>query len=1427
MDYMTELATDVFPWFTLDRSDTNDRRVYDKIDIVTALEQAITEDIAAEKVWAQGSDQGRLELLVDHFYANPSDAQTAAEILGFYPTFIRILAEEARREKHTLSDTLKELLFATATTVKEPDPQNAVKNVSSLDRIKAALHLNGDHPDDVEHRLLGDPVSVVEAAKQLKVAVPFALLLNLELDEIALSRRLRNAPDEEAALTQLREELDRINQALEQRARTDESANVMPTPDAGERFESWALALNERKREITRSLQEILSVQRKERTKTDSSTPDHSAAATGEAAASQSTTQTATLASRFRYSLRRASEANLLGLAFSGGGIRSATFNLGVLQALAEMDLLRKVDYLSTVSGGGYIASWLASWIKRQPPEGIRSVQRFLSPSRSPNPEADCVRPIRHLREYSNHVAPTPGFFSADTWTMIAIWLRNTVLNQAVLVLFLAALLMLPRGLFPWLFQLPTAYLIKVAVILFALACWSIGFNLGSFDREFWERNNLAEPNDPPSIRQEGNIVRTQQGLIQVSIVIPLFLSAFFFSSALVRWTPPLKPALVSGWRFEWVVGIAIAILLLAAQVYVHWREKYFRRFYVTNNPPRGWRLAAAIVVLVTVVIVSSLLGGLLVLAASRIVAAPVDISASGLAAWKAVLFGPDEAVVRLSRNWRIGISAAVMLFAAQMFVQWRGRYYRCFYEHANQPRGWQLLKAASVLLVIPLISSALGGLLIVNLGELISPTMGGVPATSAQEWRAIVFGPPAFVFVLSLVIVLQVGLLGRNFPDERREWWGRLGAWFSIYMLAWLLLFAIPIYGPLLLMRAGLWIKTAAALTWISATIGGVFAAKSPKTGVAADGALKNSTVRNIVSLVAPYVFIVGLLIVVATGAHLIFLRLDAPGFLTSHSIWDFAALEACYWALTTPTSFLGPLILSGLVLLVSVVLAWRVGVNEFSMHHFYCNRLVRAYLGASRPPGGRQPNRFTGFDLDDDTPLSEMVVAAETRYVGPYPILNSALNFVKSDDLAFQERKARSFVFTPLYCGYEFVDRRREAKWNSKLTRDGYRPTSTYAYSTGKGIHIGTAAAISGAAVNPNMGHHSSPSAAFLLTMFNARLGWWLGNPRHASTWQSSSPGLGLLYLLKELTAYTNDHSGFVNLSDGGHFDNLGVYELIRRRCRYVIVSDAEQDVDLNFGSLGNVIRKCRTDFGVDIDIRLDRIHRVTSSTYSEVHCVVGSIRYPDETRGTLLYMKSSLTGDEPADVLEYRSRQPAFPQQSTADQLFDESQFESYRALGYHVAQSTFRRAVDAAQAVAIEELFMQLEKHWYPPAPSGYSNSAKHISAYEALLERVRLDNRLSMFDGVFFPALPAALGTPPSAEQRDAFYTCTAMLDLMQTVYIDLDLDENAAHPHNAGWIQIFHQWASKSVLQNAWAITKETYSERFRRFCERQLQLPY
>ena len=304
---------------------------------------------------------------------------------------------------------------------------------------------------------------------------------------------------------------------------------------------------------------------------------------------------------------------------------------------------------------------------------------------------------------------------------------------------------------------------------------------------------------------------------------------------------------------------------------------------------------------------------------------------------------------------------------------------------------------------------------------------------------------------------------------------------------------------------------------------------------------------------------------------------------------------------------------------------------------------------------------------------------------YWGPFPLVNTALNLVAGDQLAWQERRAESFVLSPLYCGANSV---------------GYRDAGIYSAGTLphrnlrklKPLTLGRSVAISGAAASPNMGYHSAPAPAALMTIFNVRLGWWLPNPKIESVFTSNRPGSGLQWLLLELFGYTNTKRDFVNLSDGGHFENLGVYELVRRRCRFIVVADGGADPNFEFEDLAGLIRKCRSDFGIDIEIDVSQLRR-KDGKHSDVHCAIGTIRYdqvePTAPVGTLVYLKPSLTGDESTDIQYYAGKHLDFPHQPTLDQFFNESQFESYRALGYHCASKVFSAAVEKLRNSSVSE------------------------------------------------------------------------------------------------------------------------------------------
>ncbi|WP_200898758.1 patatin-like phospholipase family protein [Candidatus Rhodobacter oscarellae] len=188
------------------------------------------------------------------------------------------------------------------------------------------------------------------------------------------------------------------------------------------------------------------------------------------------------------------------------------------------------------------------------------------------------------------------------------------------------------------------------------------------------------------------------------------------------------------------------------------------------------------------------------------------------------------------------------------------------------------------------------------------------------------------------------------------------------------------------------------------------------------------------------------------------------------------------------------------------------------------------------------------------------------------------------------------------------------------------------------------------------------------------------------------------------REMLSRLDEDHDWVNLSDGGHIENLATIELLRRRCRIIFVGDGEADPSMHFNGLATLIRFARIDLGIDIDINVDPIRLRRRMKQSRSHFAVGRIKYPKDPAnnitehefGHLVYMKSSFTGDEDEVIKEYRDRNPAFPHESTADQLFDEGQFEAYRALGEHIARSTLPRAHLTGRALSFQNLEDWLER-----------------------------------------------------------------------------------------------------------------------------------
>jgi len=1294
-----------------------------------------------QRILWESRDERAQEVLANVFYANPTIARRLCEILGYYPAFIRYLVNEAQEQ------------WQREHSGKEP------RKKENLDDLfeRFGFHVHERFPEALSLALVEKPVFMTELAEYLNAALPFSLVLKKELDEISKSRQERLRPDPGAKAARRMKNILRLNTSLDRLAAAgsngalirekkllrEEEDRMWEESQDGDEFGKAKPRIGFQAR-VEEFWKWLLGKQLKPEKKPSI------------------------------YSPIRAEESSLFGLALSGGGIRSATFNLGILQGLADLDLMRRLDYLSGVSGGSHIAGWLAAWIKREK-DGIRRVQRWLSPLRSPTPDTDETHPIQFLRRFSNYLAPRKGLLSADTWSIVAVWLRNTLLNQFVFTLLLASLLCIPR-LILFLFSRYKWWddnegpIGGLAILLTGALAVFIGLNLRHFDRDPQAKSSERKPNR--AVEKAAGGFWDQFGALSVAGfgILSLVGSALLWREARYHWQN-------YKWDFNWYIPYLV-------------------------------------------IVVGLLIGQLCSRAWSTFVSMRAGDVPSGSQKAKA-------------------IASIVLVAGTSSFAGW-GMLYKGFryYENSFSTRDdWE----AAVRLLYPEPSNPL-------VQELARQTI-----YHHSSAFAIVYGPAFLLGVLFLIIMVYIGLMGRNMPDTRREWWGRFSATLLIAAGVWTAASFCSLYGPKLALsiwnlgkvgRIGsvfFWLATA----WFGSRWGA--GSQTPSFPIGKDRrrtrwleTIAQTTPREWIARIAPYVYIAGLAI------SLSFL-------LFKFSLWwqeqPNLSLAADYWSYASGLAEPWWLFLATLV--PAFVLARRFDVNEFSMHNFYLNRLVRCYLGASREKGSRNPNPFTGFDPEDDLSLSVFRVLppapkdlsrAARSYYGPFPIFNTALNLVAGKELAWQERKAASFAFTPLYCGYELAPGEGYSKKN--YANFGYRPTVNYTDPNSLGPSLGTAMAISGAAANPNMGYHSSPALSFLMALFNFRLGCWVGNTRHRKTWELSSPGGGIGYLVNELIGNTDDTSRFINLSDGGHFDNLGLYELVRRRCMYIIVCDAEEDFRFSFQGLGGAIRKCRADFGIDIRLNPDRLRPVPDPTKEQgrsvTHCAVGEIIYSPETRGKLLYVKTSLTGDEPGDVLEYRLRHQVFPHQSTLDQFFDESQFESYRALGQHIATVILKRAADYSENDSttfhqkangpkaadwyiaknerfLNQMFLYLQAMWYPPTENMREKGEEDSRQYGELV------SKFSSHQNGFGAAARTFFHTSRRPGAR--FLAYSAMIELMYRVFQDMDLETMADHPHNEGWMNMFRGWASDRQFRKAWKATKDNYDIRFRNFCEKELGL--
>lgn len=412
----------------------------------------------------------------------------------------------------------------------------------------------------------------------------------------------------------------------------------------------------------------------------------------------------------------------------------------------------------------------------------------------------------------------------------------------------------------------------------------------------------------------------------------------------------------------------------------------------------------------------------------------------------------------------------------------------------------------------------------------------------------------------------------------------------------------------------------------------------------------------------------------------------------------------------------------------LVMFALSWLLAPNANSLHRLYRDRLAKAFLfnpdgsKASAEPGRNVPSADQGRDFEQ----LELPMTALQSERAPYHLINTALNIQGSDFANRRGRNADFFLVSPIHVGSEAT---------------GYQRTSEF-QEIAPDLNLATAVAISGAAASSNMGSNSIKALTPTLALLNVRLGYWLKNPKYLDYWRTRAgkapparpdddakiagpaakavartrrrlpmipPHWSRFYLLSEITGRLYENSDEIYLTDGGHIENLGIYELLRRRCRLIIAVDAEADSAMRFSSLVTLQRYARIDHGILIHlpwlpIQTETLAQMSSNTgkasspavdaTAGPHVAIGTIDYGGGEQGYLVYIKSSLTGDENDYIRDYARRYDRFPHETTGDQFFSEEQFEVYRALGFHMthgflcAKDKVTAAVDSRPPVTAE-------------------------------------------------------------------------------------------------------------------------------------------
>jgi hypothetical protein len=1063
---------------------------------------------------------------------------------------------------------------------------------------------------------------------------------------------------------------------------------------------------------------------------------------------------------------------NLVGLAFSGGGIRSATFCLGVLQALHELKLLRIFDYFSTVSGGGYLGGWWSAWLSR--PGNDRTFPIFPAAEKIEPARLDHYRwrskstqvaegslsawrdPIHHLRLFANYLTPRTGGFSADTWRAIGLLSRNLLLTWLMLLPLLLTFVIAAQT--PFMLY-PKAKFLHTHWIELQRTVQQRN-QQASF---ITDQNQLQRFNEETETKLEEQRTRYRQILAQRALFIAVILLsligwiglmfiAFMRSNSAIPLVVKLKDRLFpSSGNFRWalegsflahlvgafgVAAIASVIILLAWPAETPlWQALSWLRTSWWGAGLIAWAIVGAGLVLYTMPW------------------RPLDEPAADAKTEEELRRGVwrNQIGIMHSRLLVILVMLAVLLVFAgyghEIFdYLWRDPEPRKqLLGYVAKVGGWGAIVAAIFGTIFSAIKSAPSG----------GHDSGDVKEPPAWQ-KAIFVLTPLLVIITLMVMGAWVAheIFGKlNESIESPEILTAiimvgafLSLFFALFEIRWqtprvyLLLtfvssiilgaaflyywqgFSLPGHGKLLLFAAlvgsallfrlgkkgdrwsggwsrlevrllnrqpghnekddkqtgARWFSRIALIVLMLVPIGVWWFFADQLTAGVNDRIELTLTGVTGMALCLVFVFIEAILgkgdnrgsLILLTSVYLVSLILLLVSF---HSTETTKLLQISLGFFATAITWV-------------IALGWMADPNAISMYGFYKGRLVRAYLGASNPKRFDKLYEITETAVGDDVLLTDMKNCERSA---PYHLLNTTLNLTGGRDLATAQRSSAMFVLSKLYCG---------------SFRTGFQRSERYANGS---LSLGMAVATSGAAVSPGMGAgKTTASQAMLMTLLNLRLGYWAPSPG-GEHWESRQTRLWPLHTLREFLSQTNDLSSYCYLTDGGHFDNLGIYSLVERGCRYIVAVDAVADPEPCFSDLGNAIRRCRIDFNADIDLDITLFIKSKDNPVVNQHYVVGQIVYSEEhvkklgwndtslsaRTGVIVYIKSSLLRNEKelrADVRQYGIENSAFPQQSTINQWFDEAQFESYRQLGKHCCLNAFDKVATDPHKKKREEL-----------------------------------------------------------------------------------------------------------------------------------------